>query len=167
LLDLSIITCEIILLGLLIAGAVMDVVQFRLPNWLTISTAIVALPWMLLSLQLWPGGALHLLAGGVTALGCTLAFRFNLLGGGDVKWLGALALWVGFGLDLVRFLMLTTFFGGFLGLFVLLVARIWPAYGMRDGKRHLPYGVAIALAGLDFWFRRGHLGQQLVALAGL
>jgi prepilin peptidase CpaA len=166
LLDLSVFTCEVLLLGLLAAGAGFDVVQFRLPNWLTLSTALIALPWLALTAPLWPDGARHLLGGVVMLVVGILAFRFNLLGGGDAKWLASLALWVGFNLDLARFLMLTTFFGGILGLFVLLLARFRPAYGLRDGKRHLPYGIAIALAGLDFWIRRGHLGQQLIALQG-
>lgn len=165
-LDLSVITCEVILLGLLVTGAVLDVVQFRLPNWLTLATAVTALPWLLLSVPVWPAGGLHLLAAAIMLLVGVLAFRFQLLGGGDAKWLAGLALWIGLNFDLVRFLMVTTFLGGILGLFVLLLGRFRPGYGMRDGKRHLPYGVAIALAGLDFWIRRGHLGQQLMALTG-
>lgn len=163
-LDLTVITCEVILLALLVTGAVLDVVQFRLPNWLTLATAVTALPWLLRLVPVWPVGGLHLLAAVIMLLAGVLAFRFDLLGGGDAKWLASLVLWIGLSLDLIRFLMLTTFFGGILGLFVLVLGRFRPGYGMRDGKRHLPYGVAIALAGLDFWFRRGHLGQQLMAL---
>ncbi|WP_374655070.1 prepilin peptidase [Dongia sp.] len=162
----AIATCEILLLGLLIAGAVLDIATFRLPNWLTAATAALALPWLLLTTVLWPGMALHLLAGAIMMGIGILAFRFNLMGGGDAKWLGSLALWTGLNLDLARFLILTTVFGGILGLVVLLIGRLGVAYGLLNGKQHLPYGVAIALAGLDFWLRRGQLGQQLMALYG-
>lgn len=162
--DLVSATCEVMLLGLLMAGAISDLVQFKLPNWLTLATALVGVPWVILSFPLWPTATLHVLAAGLMLLIGILAFRWKVLGGGDAKWLAAIALWVGFGVDLMRFLMLTTIFGGILGLAVLVVGRIWPSYGMQDGKRHLPYGIAIALAGLDFWFRRGHLAQQLMAL---
>jgi len=144
---------------------VLDVVKFRLPNWLTLSTALLALPWLLLSVPLWPDLGLHLAAGLVFLAVGIVVLRFDLMGGGDVKWLGALAIWVGLSLDLVRLLMLTGFAGGLLALIVLLLGRFRASYGMQDGKRHLPYGVAIALAGLDFWFRHGHLGQQIAALS--
>jgi len=164
--DLFIATCEILLLGLLVAGAALDIIKFRLPNWLTGATALLAVPWLALTVPVWPDLALHLAAGLVFLAVGVLVLRFDLMGGGDVKWLAALAVWVGLSLDVVRFLMLTGFAGGLLAAIVLLLGRFRVAYGMQDGKRHLPYGVAIALAGLDFWFRRGHLGQQIAALWG-
>lgn len=158
-------TFEVLLLGLLVCGAVQDMVKFRLPNWLTLATALVALPWLLLTFPLWPDIPLHLAAGLVMLLAGMIAFRLNMLGGGDVKWLASLALWVGLNLDLARFLMLTTILGGGLAIIVLLLARFRRGYGLQDGKQHLPYGVAIAAAGLDFWVRRSHLGHDLFALA--
>jgi prepilin peptidase CpaA len=164
--DLFMVTCEILLLGLLIVGAGFDIVKFRLPNWLTGTTALLALPWLMLSLPVWPDVGLHLAAGLLFMAIGILALRFDLMGGGDVKWLAALAVWVGLSLDLVRLLMLTGFAGGVLAGIMLLLGRFGVNYGLQNGKRHLPYGVAIALAGLDFWFRRGHLGQQIAALWG-
>ena len=158
-------TCEVLLLGLLVCGAVMDIVEFRLPNWLTLTTAVVALPWLLLTLPAIPAILPHIAAGLVMLLAGLLAFRFNMLGGGDVKWLASLAFWVGFNLDFMRFLVLTSLLGGILGVAILALSKVRPSYGLRDGKRHLPYGVAIAAAGLDFWLRRSYLGQELIALA--
>ncbi|MBI2254470.1 MAG: prepilin peptidase [Proteobacteria bacterium] len=162
--SLFVATCEILLLGLLIAGAVLDIVRFRLPNWLTLATALIALPWLILSVPIWPDFGLHLVAGLIFLAIGVVILRFDLMGGGDVKWLSALAVWTGPSLDFVRFLMLTGFAGGLLAIVMLMLGRFRINYGMENGKRHLPYGVAIALAGLDFWFRRGHLGQQIVAL---
>jgi len=158
-------TCEVLLLGLLITGAVHDVWFFRLPNWLTFSTAVVALPWLLLSLPSLPPILLHVLAAIVMLLVGMLAFRFQMLGGGDVKWLASLIFWVGFNLDFMRFLVMTSLVGGVLGVIVLILSKVRPGYGLKDGKRHLPYGVAIAAAGVDFWIRRTQLGQALAALA--
>lgn len=164
--DLFITTCEILLLGLLVAGAAWDIAKFRLPNWLTLATAVIALPWLLLTGPIWPDLAQHL-AAGVLFLGVgILILRFDLMGGGDVKWLAAMAIWIGLSLDLVRFLMLTGFAGGVLALIVLVAGRFRVSYGLQNGKRHLPYGVAIALAGLDFWLRHGHLAQEIAALYG-
>ena len=160
-------TCEILLFGLLIAGAVCDVWQFRLPNWLTIATALVGMTAVLVSGLAIIDIALHLAAGAVLLGVGILAFRFRMLGGGDAKWLAGLALWIGLNLELVRFLMLTTLLGGLLAIGILILARFRPAYGLQDGKRHLPYGIAIALAGLDFWFQHSYLATNLRAIWGL
>nr|WP_298683447.1 prepilin peptidase [uncultured Dongia sp.] len=158
-------TSEILLLGLLICGAIQDILRFKLPNWLTLATAVVAVVWVALTTPSFGNILLHAVAGVAMLATGMLAYRFNMLGGGDVKWLAGLALWIGLSVDLVRFLMLTSFIGGLLAIFILLLSRLKPAYGLRDGKRHLPYGVAIAAAGLDFWFRRGQLSQDLMILA--
>lgn len=157
--------CEVFLLGLLVCGAIYDIVAFRLPNWLTLATALVALPWLLLTLPSLPSFLPHLVAGLGMLLAGLLAFRLNMLGGGDVKWLASLAFWIGFNLDIMRFLVLTTLLGGGLAVVVFVLTRFRPDYGLHNGKRHLPYGVAIAAAGLDFWIRRSLLGQDLVASA--
>ncbi|WP_374383337.1 prepilin peptidase [Dongia sp.] len=164
-LEIGVATCEILLVGLLVTGATFDIVQFRLPNWLTLATALVAIAWVLLAEPMVSAGVWHLLAGLLVLAVGLLAYRFSMIGGGDAKWIAALAIWVGFGFSLGRFLVLIAIFGGILGLVVLGLARIWPAYGMHEGKRHLPYGVAIALAGFDFWLRHGLLGKPLMALA--
>ena len=47
-----------------------------------------------------------------------IAFRFRVLGGGDVKLLAASALWLGLG-EIGAFLLATAFFGGLLALIFL------------------------------------------------
>lgn len=162
--DLTVVTCEIILFGLLIAGAITDTLKFQLPNWLTFATALSAIPWLFLMFPIWPDSVLHLLAGPIFLVVGVVLLRFDLIGGGDVKWLAALAIWIGPSLDLIRFLMLTGFAGGFLAIIVLILGRFRINYGIQNGKRHLPYGVAIALAGIDFWLRHSHLSQEILAL---
>jgi prepilin peptidase CpaA len=158
-------TCEVLLLGLLVTGAFLDIILFRLPNWLTLGTALVALPWLLLSGPDVSSVLLHVLAGLLMLCVGMIAFRFHMLGGGDVKWLASLALWVGLNLDLARLLVLTTFFGGGLAIIVFVLGKFRPGYGVLDGKQHLPYGAAIAVAGVDFWLRHTHLGQDLWRIA--
>jgi prepilin peptidase CpaA len=160
-------TCEILLFGLLIAGAVCDVWLFRLPNWLTIATALAGSAAAVASVTSLTEVLLHLAAGAVLLGMGILAFRFRMLGGGDAKWLAGLALWIGLDLELMRFLMLTTLLGGLLAIAILVLARFRPTYGLQDGKRHLPYGVAIAAAGLDFWFQHSYLATNLRAIWGI
>lgn len=79
-------------------------------------------------------------------------FAFGLWGGGDAKLVPAVALWIGFP-ELPRFLLVMALAGGVLGV-VGLVARRVPlgAFGERlTTSGHVPYGVAIAAAGLDWW----------------
>jgi prepilin peptidase CpaA len=151
---------------LLLVGAAYDLRSFRLPNWLTLVTAILFVPWALVALPgIWEFG-LHLIAGGLALALGTVLFRFDILGGGDVKWLAALILWIGPTHALARFLVLVGFGGGLLALVVILVVRITgSSYGRIDGRQHLPYGVAIALAGLDFIYKNLSFGAFLKDLS--
>ena len=77
-------------------------------------------------------------------------FALGLWGGGDAKLLPAAGLWLGWQ-PLPRFLLVMSMTGGLLALLALAMRAV-PA-----GRRHflaagqLPYGVAIAAAGLDGW----------------
>lgn len=83
-------------IALLIAIAT-DLKSRRIYNWLTLSIALAApLYWWSSGLAIWPGVAIQLAAGaGVFAL-CYLFFALGQMGGGDVKLLSALALWIPF-----------------------------------------------------------------------
>jgi prepilin peptidase CpaA len=85
-------------------------------------------------------------------------FAFRLWGGGDAKMVAAVGLWLGLG-DLPRFLLVMSVVGGGLAI-VALAARLSPvptagplgAWRQRLARtRHIPYGLAIAAAGLDWW----------------
>lgn len=79
----------------------------------------------------------------------TIMFSFGLMGGGDVKFYTATALWAGPALT-IPFLLVTAIAGGVLA--VLLMARgYYSQKTSSDGKPHrhsVPYGVAIATGGL-------------------
>ena len=66
-----------------------------IPNWLNLAIALLAIPfWWSIGLPLWPDIALQI---GVAALVFGLfaiAFALGAMGGGDVKLIGALALWL-------------------------------------------------------------------------
>lgn len=83
-------------IALLIAIAT-DLKSRRIYNWLTLSIALAApLYWWSSGLAPWPGIAIQIAAGiGVFAV-CYLFFVLGQMGGGDVKLLGALALWIPF-----------------------------------------------------------------------
>jgi prepilin peptidase CpaA len=173
------ITAAAVTIALLVAAAVSDITRYRIPN--LIVYAIVAafavgaafnFAWPAIVWPVLAGVAMFLLGAGLFALG--------LFGGGDVKLIAAMALWTGFA-DLPRFLLIMGAAGGVLGLVLLLRRRrqqpapASPAPAPAEAslpqaasvaatspetsdaaprptrKSHIPYGVGIAIAGLDFF----------------
>jgi prepilin peptidase CpaA len=146
-------------LGLLVWAVVTDLCERRIANAVPAGIALLWLAQVMLiegDTPSWQTGL------GFLAV-CTLAlvaWRLGWLGGGDVKLLGALALWAA-DTALVPFLLLTGLLGGCLAL---LWSRLAPVsavlpwglprlvHGPQDqggaaAKPTLPYGLAIALAG--------------------
>lgn len=91
----------------------------------------------------------------VFAVGFAL-FALNTMGGGDVKLLSASALWFGFDFSLALYMLAVAVTGGFLTVVILLL-RSRSQEIMASGlpipdsllvARKVPYGIAIAIAGL-------------------
>ena len=83
------------LAAMLLAACWCDLKARTIPNWLNLAVALLAIPfWWSLGLTLWPDVALQL---GVAALVFGLfaiAFAIGAMGGGDVKLVAAIALWL-------------------------------------------------------------------------
>lgn len=83
-------------------------------------------------------------------------FAFGWIGGGDAKLVAATTLWLGFGM-MLPYLIYASLLGGALTL-LLLAARRWPLPErlrrigwidrLHDSKTGVPYGIALAAAGL-------------------
>jgi prepilin peptidase CpaA len=83
-------------------------------------------------------------------------FAFGWIGGGDAKLLAATTLWLGFGV-MLPYLIYASLLGGALTL-LLLAARRWPLpqwlrnvkwiVRLHDSKSGVPYGIALAIAGI-------------------
>jgi prepilin peptidase CpaA len=133
-----------LLASLLVAAGLEDVRTREIANWKNAAMAALApLWWWAQGLSLWPDVALQLaLAAGVFAI-FAAAFARGWMGGGDVKMIGALALWLP-PAPLVWMLVVMSLVGGALT-FALVVAH-W--LRKRSAQPEIPYGVAIAIAGL-------------------
>ena len=83
------------------------------------------------------------LAAGVFAV-FAIAFRIGAMGGGDVKMVAALALWLP-PLAVLKLLVIMSLAGGVLTVAMLIRHRLAKA----GGRLEIPYGVAIAFGG--FW----------------
>ena len=128
----------------LLVAAFTDLRSRHIGNWLNGAIALAApLFWWASGLSLWPDVALQL--GVALAAFAVLAglFALRTMGGGDVKLLTALALWIAPMLFL-KLLVVMALVGGVLTL----VFGAWHVMRKRREKLAIPYGVAIALAGL-------------------
>jgi prepilin peptidase CpaA len=132
------------LAGLLIWAAVTDLRARIISNPLNAAIALLApVYWWSMGLSPWPDMALQLgLCVAVFAVFATL-FAMGAMGGGDVKMLAAIALWLPAG-ALMSLLVLMALFGGVITIITVVHHRTT----RRIGAVEVPYGVAISLAGL-------------------
>ncbi len=135
---------------LLIWVAIGDFRARIIPNWLNATIALLGVStWFLSGMPLWPGVAMQV----ALAAGILLVFAFlfakGMMGGGDVKLLVALALWFP-AMEMMRLLVIMSLCGGALTLAYLLHHKLRKILDRPE----IPYGVAIALAGLWVIYER-------------
>lgn len=127
----------------LVVAAVTDLRSRRIGNWLTGAVALAApLFWIATGLELWPGVVLQVGVAIATFTVLAGLFAAGAMGGGDVKLLTALALWIEPSLFL-SFLFVMALAGGV----VTILFGAWHVVHRRRERLAVPYGVAIALAG--------------------
>lgn len=132
-----------LLLACLGAAAVEDIFKRRISNVVSGAVALLALTSAVYVGPEWQFWQNLVLFAGVLAVG-TIAFAHGMLGGGDIKLLSAVSLWVPFSMAW-RLLIAITLAGGVLALFCLAVWTIRRTPRGPNGKREIPYAVAIAL----------------------
>ncbi|MFZ3484046.1 A24 family peptidase [Sphingomonas sp. 3-13AW] len=132
------------LVALLLSAGVEDVRTREIANWKNAAIALLApLWWVASGLTLWPGVAIQIAVAMLVFGLFVLAFSMGQMGGGDVKMIGALALWLPPS-TLLWMLVLMSLLGGALTLLMLAEK----ALRRRKQLPEIPYGVAIALAAL-------------------
>jgi prepilin peptidase CpaA len=141
-------------IGIFISVAYGDFRTRRIPNEFIVG--ILALAAVRMALTATPASALFtLLAAAALFVGTFLLFWRGLLGGGDVKLIGATALLVGYH-ELFEFLFVMSVSGALIAVAILAQDRLVrrrataPATEDQDTPARLtvPYGVAIAAAGI-------------------
>ena len=138
------------------AGA-SDLLTMRISN-----RVVLAIVVLFFAFAIWAGLDLEQFAWhlglALAVLAVTFAFfAFGWIGGGDAKLAAAIALWLGTGILLLQFLVYAAVLGGALTLIILLLRRLpltpmiarftWLAR-LHDAKSGVPYGIALAAAGL-------------------
>jgi prepilin peptidase CpaA len=145
-----------LLAAALAVAAVGDWKSRIIPNRLNAAIALLAIPfWWANGLALWPDVALQIAVAAGVFLLFALAFQLGAMGGGDVKMVAALALWLP-PAAVMELLVIMSIAGGVLTIALLIPHRIAKA----GGQLEIPYGVAIAFAG--FWLIGERILNQFV-----
>ncbi|WP_339693201.1 prepilin peptidase [uncultured Parasphingorhabdus sp.] len=138
----------------LIAAAITDIKSRHISNWLNLGIAVGApVFWIASGLTFWPDMIGQI---GLAAIILTIfagLFAIGAMGGGDVKLLAALALWLHW-LTFLELIVIMSIAGGLLSLLMMISKRI----KKTEGPIKVPYGVAIAFSGL--WTIWGIVGQS-------
>ncbi len=154
--EIAAITAVLTYVGFVFAAGVNDILTFSIPNRLTASIVLLYPSYVLTADHTIDWSSSMLMALVVLSLGFAL-YIGGLWGGGDAKFLGAVALWAG--PDGVLALILTTAVaGGVISVFILL-QHYMPHAIVSGFFRHrsalpslrgkpMPYGAAISIAAL-------------------
>ena len=132
----------VVLAALLLSAGFEDVRIREIADWKNAAIALLAPAWWWANgLPWWPDVAVQI-GVAVAVFGLfAVAFHFGMMGGGDVKLIGALALWFPFG-ALVNLLAVMSLAGGAVTAAMLVERRL------KRREVEVPYGVAIVVAGL-------------------
>jgi prepilin peptidase CpaA len=137
-------TVLVALVLLLVSAGMQDARSREIANWKNAGIALLAPVWWWSNgLALWPEVALQFGLAVIVFAAFVAAFHFGWMGGGDVKMIGALALWLPLQ-PLVWMLIVMSLLGGVLTV----VLVIDHSVRRRTAQIEIPYGVAIALAAL-------------------
>jgi prepilin peptidase CpaA len=133
------------LAGALALAALGDWRSRRIPNWLNAAIALLAIPfWWATGLSFVPDIAIQIATAAVVFGLFAVAFSLGAMGGGDVKLVAALTLWLR-AFAVLKLLVIMSIAGGFLTLAMLIRRRL----ATDKGELEIPYGIAIAFGG--FW----------------
>ena len=151
------------LLGILAAMlawiAVVDIKTYTISDRLNLAIALLApVFWWASGVALWPDAAFRVAMALIVFLLFAGAFYLNVMGGGDVKLAGALALWFA-PYDTVKLIVIMSIAGGLLTLIVVGVHRA----RKKMDRPEVPYGVAIAVGGM--WLLAQRFLNQFAGLS--
>ena len=141
-----------------IHGAITDVTTYTIPNWVSYGLVLLFAVFAALAWDKTPV-LLHVLLGLLTFTMCLVFWKLRWLGGGDVKFVGAVSLWMGPGHILIFVVLLALLSAGLVT--ILQFARQWNPYFQGSGwpriikqmiqkaeDNAVPYGLPAAIAAL-------------------
>jgi len=141
----------------MVFAAVSDTVSMTIANRVPLLLLVVFAVVAPLTGMGWAAYGWHLAAGGLVLAVTFSLFALGGMGGGDAKLLSATAVWMGFSLQLVEYLVTSAFLGGMLTLAILAyrgsALAVFTGHNMflrnfADPKGGIPYGIALGIGGL-------------------
>ncbi len=137
-------------------AALSDMFTMLISNRVSLLLIAAFVPAALLSGMGWQLVAWHVACGAIVLVVTFALFALGWIGGGDAKLTAAIALWVGFS-HILEYSLLASLLGGVLTLTLLglrlvpmpsPVAKIAWAARLHDASTGIPYGIALATAGI-------------------
>lgn len=157
-------------------AAISDMLSMTIANrvsLLLVATFLIIAP---LTGMTWSDYGWHL-AAGVVVLSVTFTlFAIGGMGGGDAKLLAATALWMGFGQELMQYLVYSAALGGLLTMLILVYRRsplsVYTGQNiflrnLADRDVGIPYGIALGLGGIATYPNTALVQWALDRAAGL
>lgn len=143
------------LLFAMLATMWFDVTRYTIPNWL-IGSLLILYPVAVYLSPHQVDWRMALVAMAVVFVAGYIIFATKIMGGGDVKLITVLALWVGW-VGLLDYVIIFALLGGIFTIFLLIMRKLWVIIPMKaprifQNKAPVPYGVAIAGAFLYFMY---------------
>jgi prepilin peptidase CpaA len=135
---------SVLLIVLLVMASWTDIRTRTISNELNAAIAILAVIWWGFSGEpVWPDVALRVGIALMVFAAFAGLFAIRMMGGGDVKMIAALALWLPLP-ELMTMLIVMALAGGAITLFLLIRHR----WRQNEDRPEVPYGVAIAIGGV-------------------
>lgn len=144
-------------------AAFSDILTMTIPNKLTLALGVAYFAMAAATGQPLETVLIHVACAAVVLAAAFVMFCMGWMGGGDAKLASAVALWMGFPLS-GEYLLIASFFGGALTLAIILgrkqplparlVGCAW-IERLHNEKTGIPYGVALAAAGLALYTETG------------
>ena len=141
---------------IVIYSAVSDLLRMTISNRVCLGLTLAFGVMAVYTGMSWTEAGWHLLAAFIVLVVSFSCFAFGWIGGGDAKITAATALWFGFD-HLLAYLIIGSFFGGFLTLGILKMRSLpLPRFAatqpwivrLHDTKTGIPYGIALAIGAL-------------------
>jgi len=133
-----------LLIVLLLLACWTDIRSRTISNEINLTIALLAVVWWYVSGEaFWPDMAIRIGVALIVFAVFAGLFALRMMGGGDVKMITALALWLPLP-ALMSMLIVMALAGGAITLFLLIRHR----WRQNEDRPEIPYGVAIAIGGV-------------------
>ncbi len=157
-------------------AAISDMLSMTIANRVSVLLVLAFVILAPLTGMDWPTFGMHL-AGGFAVLVVTFTlFAIGGMGGGDAKLLAATAVWMGFGLQMMEYLVYSAAFGGLLTMFIVMYRgsplSVYTGHNpllrnLADKDVGVPYGIALGVGGLLAYPQTPLMQWALAQAAGL